>query len=374
MQRMTLTRMIASTFGLDESTAFIITAILAVAVFLGVAVPSLRQWLKKTDDAGKKRAVRRVVIAVTAVMIAALAGYAVIRVIPQHRAEKAMEEGNYQQAADLYHRLGMLTEEIAARKQLGEAAAADGNYEEAIRIFDGLNVQQRVKELRAEKALLDLQTGETEQTLDELARLLDQPPIASALLQDAALRSAVLAPGREVPLGESVWDETSWYIAAAEEEKVLLLCTSVDESKFHTDAAMSWRDSDIRAELQLFFEEKVPEAVRSAALVTRNQNLDSDGMHVSVGETTEDRLFIPSAEEVQQYLPVLASALNGERFWTRTPIEDEHCGQYAAELIQQEDGTVEVGLVNSAWTVKNNGFPLMWVDVNALLQTWAAAE
>ena len=149
MQRMTLTRMISNTFGLDESTAFLITIILAVMVFLSVAVPSFRQWFQKTDDAGKKQAARRLIIAASAIVLVVLTIFTVFRFIPKLRAEKAMEEGNYQLAVDLYHRLDMLSEEIAARKQLGEAAAANGDYDEAIRIFDYLNVQHRVKELRA---------------------------------------------------------------------------------------------------------------------------------------------------------------------------------------------------------------------------------
>jgi len=374
MQRMTLTRMIASTFGLDESTAFIITALLAVMVFLAVAIPSLRQWFKKTDNANKKRVVRRLISVMTAVVIVALTGYAVFRIIPKHRAEKAMEEGNYQLAIDLYDRLDMLQEEIAARKQLGEAAAASGNYDEAIRIFDQLNVQQRVKELRADKAFLSLKTGENQYALDELAQLLDQPKVAGALLQDSALRSAVLVPGRVVLLGNSVWDATTWYIAAIEEEKALLLCTSLYKGKFHTDANMSWQDSDIRKELQVFFEEKLPETVRDAVIVTQNQNLNSDGMHISEGEITQDTIFIPSAEEAQQYLVSLTGVLNGESFWTRTPIEGEHCGIYTAELTQQEDGKGEVGLIISAWTLVNERFPVMWVDVDRLLQNWALAE
>lgn len=86
---------------------------------------------EKTDDAGKKRAVRRAAIAVTVLLAAALAGYTVLRIIPLSRARKAMEEGNYQLAVDVYDRLDMLTEEIDARKHLGEAAAIEGNYEEA---------------------------------------------------------------------------------------------------------------------------------------------------------------------------------------------------------------------------------------------------
>ena len=374
MQRLTLTRMIADTFGLDESTAFIITAVLAIMVFLAVDISGFYRGGKESDDADKKRGVRWLISAVTAVAIMTLTGVVVFRIIPMHRAEKAMEEGNYQLAIDLYDILDMLQEEIAARKQLGEAAAANGNYDEAIRIFDQLNLQQRVKELRADKAFLSLKTGENQQALGELARLMDLPKVAGTLLQDAALRSAVLVPGRDILLGESVWDATTWYIAAVEEEKALLLCTSLYKGKFHTDANMSWQDSDIREELQVFFEEKLPEAVRDAVIVTRNQNLNSDGLHISEGEVTQDRLFIPSAEEAQQYLVSLIGVINGKRFWTRTPIEGEHCGIYTAELTQQEDGKVEVGLVVSAWSLVNERFPVMWVDMGRLLQNWALAE
>lgn len=374
MQRMTLTRMIADTFGLDESTAFIITAFLAVMVFLSVAIPSFQRWFRESDGADKKRIVRRLLSALVAVVIIALAGVVAFRVIPIYRAEKAVEEGKYQLAIDTYNRLGMLQEEIAARKQLGEAAAANGNYDEAIQIFDRLNAQQRVKELRADKAFLSLEKGENQQALGELARLMDVPKVAGTLLQDDALRSAVLVPGRDMLLGESVWDATTWYIAAVEEEKALLLCTSLYKGKFHTDAKMSWQDSDIREELQIFFEEELPEAVRDAVIVTRNQNLNSDGMHISEGELTQDTLFILSAEEVQQYLVSLTGVLNGKSFWTRTPIEGEHCGIYTAELTQQEGGKGEVGLIVSAWTLVNERFPVMWIDMDRLLRNWALAE
>ena len=374
MQRMTLTRMISNTFGLDESTAFLITIVLAVMVFLSVAVPSFRQWFQKTDDAGKKQAARRLIIAASAIVLVVLTIFTVFRFIPKLRAEKAMEEGNYQLAVDLYHRLDMLSEEIAARKQLGEAAAANGNYDEAIRIFDYLNVQHRVKELRAEKALLSLPAGENQETLAELALLLDQPKVADILLQDSALRSAVLTPGRELLLGESVWDSTVWYIAAVQGDKALLLCTSLDKGEFHTDNTMSWETTNIRQKLQVFFEERLPEPVRDAVIVTQNQNLDSDGLHIREGKMTQDTLFIPSAEEAQQYLASLAGILNEKSLWTRTPIDGEDWGIYRAVLRQQEDGTNEVILINTAWSLVNEVFPVMWVDINQLLQNWASAE
>ena len=175
MQRMNLTRMIASTFGLDESTAFIIVAVLAVVVFLCVAVPSLMQWIKKTNDADKKRTVRKWFIAAAIILIAVLSWLAVSRVIPLKRAQKAMEEGNYQLAVDLYDNLDMLSEEIDARKHLGEKAAAEGDYETAIRIFDGLNVQERVRQLKIEKIMLDLKKGEDQQAMNALAQMLYQP-------------------------------------------------------------------------------------------------------------------------------------------------------------------------------------------------------
>ena len=370
MQRMNLTRMIASTFGLDESMAFIIVAVLAVMVFLCVAVPSLMQWIKKTDDADKKRTVRKWFIAAAIILIAVLSWLAVSRVIPLNRAQKAMEEGNYQLAVDLYDNLDMLSEEIDARKHLGEKAAAEGDYETAIRIFDGLNVQERVRQLKIEKIMLDLKKGEDQQAMNALAQMLYQPEAARALLQAPELYKAMFVPGREMLL-DSEWSALSWYIAAVEDEKALLVYTGLDRDIFHTEPVLSWKSSYLRQALQTYFQEELTEDVRDAVILTKLQNIDSDGYQLSAGETTEDGLFILSKEESQQYLPSLTGVLNGKRFWTRTPMEGEHCGMYAAMLNQLEDGTDEVSFIDSAWTVKEDVFPAMWVDMNQLLHNWA---
>ena len=83
---------------------------------------------------------------------------------------------------------------------------------------------------------------------------------------------------------------------------------------------------------------------------------------------------VVSAEEAQQYLASLAGILNEKSLWTRTPIDGEDWGIYRAVLRQQEDGTNEVVLINTAWSLVNEVFPVMWVDINQLLQNWASAE
>ena len=218
--------------------------------------------------------------------------------------------------------------------------------------------------------MFDLENGEDAHALDTLAKMLYQPEVAAVLLQDPELCKAVFVPSREMLL-DSEWSASSWYIAAVEDGKALLLYTVLDKDNFHMEPTLSWKSSYMRQELQTHFEQKLTQDIRSAVIPAQLQNLDSDGYQLSMGETTEDALFILSKEESQQYLPSLAGALNGRRCWTRTPIEGEHCGIYAAMLNQLKDGTADVSFADSAWTLKEEVFPVMWVDVDRLLHNWA---
>lgn len=218
--------------------------------------------------------------------------------------------------------------------------------------------------------MLDLEKGEDEQALDTLAKMLYQPEAASALLKNPELCKAVFVPGREMLL-DPEWSASSWYIAAVENGKALLLYTGLGKDNFHAEPTLSWKSSYICQTLQTYFEEELAQAIREAVIPAKLPNMDSDGYQLSIGEATEDALFILSKEESQQYLPSLTGALNGRRCWTRTPIEGEHCGIYAAMMNLLEDGGADVSFAESAWTLKEEVFPVMWVDVNRLLQNWA---
>ena len=40
-------------------------------------------------------------------------------------------------------------------------------------------------------------------------------------------------------------------------------------------------------------------------------------------------------------------------------------------LNQMGDGTADVSFAESAWTLKEEVFPVMWIDVDRLLHNWA---
>lgn len=351
--------------GLDDTaTKFIVLTIVLLLVETIIA----RHWEQKNREAGKKAKSGLLLwIRIGTVAAVILGWYLTVRGIPLLKADRLLAEGKYMEAVAAYEDLNHLERREQALQKYLEAALEAGDVDLAVDIYERLGQRENARELLANSAEAEFREDDREAAVAEMCQLLSEPEVARKLLENKELYDSVFVPGREVALE---WGET-WFIAAVEENRILAVRRSADNSCFHKEALeiLDWKDSVLRENLQ--FLRSFMQPLRESILVTRNKNLVNDNGIIVPGEDTEDYVFILTAEEMIQYLGPVAEHFSGEPFWTRTPVEGSTGEWYTAAMSLDEEGAVQLTLTAYDPTMRQPVLEAMWVDTDLLLQGWA---
>ncbi|MCL2486206.1 MAG: DUF6273 domain-containing protein [Oscillospiraceae bacterium] len=151
-----------------------------------------------------------------------------------------------------------------------------------------------------------------------------------------------LQVGDVIQFGESQFsseEETNWIVLAVQEGKALITSELLlNRRPFHSETGVTWETSEIREYLNGRFYEETFAAEEKKWILT--SDIITDGV------TTSDKVFLLTAEEVEQYLPDEESRIAGITYsgntnmfyWLRSPGLDNPDG---AAMCVNSDGTFD---------------------------------
>ena len=170
-------------------------------------------------------------------------------------------------------------------------------------------------------------------------------------------------------------DAIEWFVLERREDRCLLLSRfALDQRPFHgTKDAITWGRCDLRRWLNGdFLDSAFTEEEWEASLLTRVDNsLGNPVFETEGGKNTEDRVFLLSREEVEDYFPTAGerlckptantsgfSLMGYNSWWLRTPGYKQTVWEYV-----DSNGAFSGGDVDRSFTAVR---PAMWVSADLL--------
>ena len=355
----------------DARTLLILVVLLIFAVLIGRAMIS---------PANQKRSMpkRKLFLAAGALVMVIMFGVLAVNfltdILPHRAIETALAKGDYQRAAEIYLEQEMYDEAREIQLLMAEKALAAGDYTKAIDVYEkqlyNIDLADEARFARAQAALKQQHTA---LALPDLVATLSRPYTAALLLEDPATRLALFAPGSTIQLpGRVPSGATTWHVLACESNRVLLLCSNFGESPYAVGMApVTWETSLLRESIYAFRDERLCDAVQAAMLPVQLTNTRNDQGVISPAPVTVDTIFAPSDDELMQYLLQLAQAVPNMTFWTRTPCADYAHSAIMVTVQALSENKTKLTRYSSSTNMARQVFPVMWLDLNALLQGWA---
>lgn len=150
--------------------------------------------------------------------------------------------------------------------------------------------------------------------------------------------------GYKEGLDDTSLEDIEWYILAEEDGK-MLLCSkeAIFFNKYYDSyAAITWENSDIRAKLNdTFYNTAFTEEEKQRICTTTVVNTDNPVTGTDGGNDTEDKVFLLSTEEVDQYFtsPTAKKCIAWEYTWDLNSIKtygEEHVCDWWLRSVGEE--------------------------------------
>lgn len=159
--------------------------------------------------------------------------------------------------------------------------------------------------------------------------------------------------------GGKAWE---WLVLQRQTDRMLLVSKDcLGEMPFHSAAAVTWAECDLRQWLQEVAEEYFTPEEQAQILVTAVETsticcYDEENIPEDRGIVTEDKLFLLSAREALGYFPDDGARKSGNGWWLRSR---GYAPGYAADVLP--DGTV---CPTGEEVYEDGGVrPAMWVRI-----------
>lgn len=291
---------------------------------------------EEKERKAKERKNKRLTVAfVLVVLIACVVGWFVVtRVIPNNKYQRALalrESGQYDEAIAAFAELGDYSdanEQIAPTKYMqAEELRENGQYEEAIALFTELgnyyDAAAQVTETKYQKATNLNAFGKYDEAYAIYVTLTGYKDVDKLLAEDTNLvavaeeRRAKFAVGNYVTFGtypqtKSEYDQTpiEWLVLARDGNKALLISRyGLDAQPYNKNyTSVTWETCTLRTWLNSTFYNKAFSSAEQAAILTTNvDNSKSQcysGWNTSGGNNTQDKVFLLSYAEANQYFGV----------------------------------------------------------------------
>ncbi|WP_167956697.1 DUF6273 domain-containing protein [Anaerosporobacter faecicola] len=193
-------------------------------------------------------------------------------------------------------------------------------YAKAADLYDGLgkykDSKARYKEAIYNQAKRMQERGNLEEAQELYYACVSYRDSAQRLLvvEDKLIQNAQV--GDEIPIGDA-----TWIILDKQANEVLCIKKKAIKNIPYATVAqdMTWEESQIRHDLNTtFIQETFTEEEQSR--ITRKEVITEDNMlyQTKGGNTTQDKIFLLSKEEVERYEEILSSCIK-RMAWLRTP-------------------------------------------------------
>ena len=272
---------------------------------------------------------KRVGILVAALIIimcgAALTCFFLIPSMNYNSAVSLREAGNYDAAIELFAKLADYKDSADQIMATKYAAACDllssGRYDDAVHAFEQLgswqDAAEKIHEAYYEKAGSLLSAGQYPEAIEAYINAGDYKDAAECCFTVKKTWFANANVGDIVPFGTYEQDnepgngreEVTWLVLDKTENSMLVVSQyGLDCGKYHAELSdVTWADCDLRAWLNDVFLNEcfsfaeqawiIPSVIDNYGIVKN----DSGDYDILAGEPTDDRIFLLSTQEVNEY-------------------------------------------------------------------------
>lgn len=346
-------------------------------------------------NASSKRVTGAMIAGLLGAVAAVVAAYfiAVGYVIPQaayNAAQDAYESANYESAVSQFKALGTYKDSrervrdcqdqiVAEKIQAAYDALDAGDYQAALDYVDWLQYKKGLHHIEGTDELLEqAMYGRAEElfaaedykgAINLYKKLPDYKDAPEKLARCRVLEFKTAQPGDVFRFGvAATTDVAKWKVLEREGDLIFVVATEPTTHRpFGPKGGVSqWSKSTLREWLNSEFLEVTftPEEralIQTVTVVTP----DNDEYGTSGGESTQDKVFVLSAQEYQQYFASDEDRAQKIWEWTRSPGMDETCA-----TIIHPDGMLDSGdkvapgtnNVNAAFAYR----PAMWIDTSQI--------
>ena len=282
-------------------------------------------------------------------------------IVPKNKYENAiamLNNGFYDEAIEVFTELGEYgdAEEMIkeSKYQKGMELYNSGKYYDAAYVLNNLNYKDSLNRLS-----------------DAKKQIIIDAKIGSYVLFGQYEQDGIIENGREI---------IEWIVLDENDEGILLLSRyGLDSQKYHTDSnEVYWDSSSIRQWLNYRFAGNVFDNENPSDILTVSldnyryvANTNDTDYTLALAEITEDKVFLLSTEEIEQYFPTASSRLcepvqklrdNGSvaedvkycDWWLRSPGSIK---ENVSSIVKGSDGTIS----SSMYEISNIIRPAVWI-------------
>lgn len=274
----------------DAATNALIFLILgAVACILIFA------YLKSISAPKRRKIYLRVLAAAGALAVVALGVLLFTRGLPTQKAEHMLKQGRYEEAIELFQELELTDRMQQAQLAYANVLMEEGAYESAADLYETLKMDSEMCGALVGACREQLGNGQTQQAADLIRKVALMPEAAQLILENDALKAAVFAPGSSIKLtntpkksGKEAFSwmfgaytgnngrSYVWHVLESEDGRILLLSDPLGYSSFggyyelpeEKAYEISWDKSSLRTKLNSEVYESFSEQIRNAIVPT----------------------------------------------------------------------------------------------------------
>ncbi len=316
---------------------------------------------KKKVEKNRKETDSRIAafLAITAVLLIAALGVMYymrnIRQVDQYNTAMSLaQEGRYDEAIEIFEKLGNYKESVYYTKQMTYMKASDlfdrGMYNEALELFS------------------DLRFNDSEERAAEIQKIL----ASNAKIGDTIFLGSYEQDGDESNGKERI----EWVVADRMSGRILLVSKDALEVMAFSDRSedLSWEDSSIRIWLNgtfindAFTKDEQEDILLSTLLNSQN---DEDATEI---QKTRDKIFLLSEDELAEYYPDNSSrtcvlTIQAAKSGMKTG-PDGACNWWLRSLNPEKSGSVKTvsgvdgSILDSSCELRSAVRPAMWIKSN----------